>query len=111
MAFAEPNITHTNTRVSFSCPGFDGFGGLRNMDILTKIRFASSDLLVNRLPFSFLPRSSLETPHWSVPAEHALRLRCADDPGEDARQPQIQVLSSRADIVSFPCEPSSAEPP
>ncbi len=33
MAFAEPNITHTNTRVSLSCPGFDGFGGLRNMDI------------------------------------------------------------------------------
>ncbi len=33
MAFAEPNIPHTNTRVRFSYPGFDGFVALHNMDI------------------------------------------------------------------------------
>jgi hypothetical protein len=37
MAFAELNIRRTEMRVRFSCPGFDGFGGLRNMDISPRL--------------------------------------------------------------------------
>jgi len=37
MAFAEPNIPRTDTRVRFSCPGSDGLGGLRNMDISPRL--------------------------------------------------------------------------